>query len=295
MNITNRLFTYPVLCNEKDDYVASIFDATLSTEGSVVNSLRLNFHFEMDNKEIRQTMLDKKAEYVVHIECPTTSFRKTVSSEICSDVEYFIPYRELNGKLELVAFVLATQNIDNFVSDDWNDDFAGLQFDIPKGSILAFCNLPDLIISKDDQDLMKTSSIFSVVRRNTDANIPIDVEPNSDKIRIGLASKEYQLYNKFANIDEAQPIVNALVILPALVYIFEELRQDGNENKYGEKSWYISLERAYKKRGMNLQQVLFDSEKTSLECAQEAMDFPVASALSCIQDLFTADMEDFDE
>ena len=292
MNITNRLYTYPVLCHEKDDYVDSVFDVTMSTDGSTVNSLHLNIHFKMDNKEIRQAMLDKKAEYVLHIECPTTSYRTTVSSEIRSDIEYCIPYRNLNGKLELVAFVLATQSIESFISNDWNEDFEGLKFDIPKGSILAFYNLPDLIISKDDQDLMRSSSIFSVVKRNTDANIPINIELNSDKIRIGLASKEYQLYNKFANIAEAQSIVNALVILPALVYTFEELKQDGNEDNYKEKSWYISLERAYKKKGMNLQQVLLDGEKTSLECAQEAMDFPITSALACIQDLFTADMEE---
>ena len=92
MNITNRLYTYPVLCNEKDDYINSIFDVTISTDGSTVSNLYLNIHFKMNNKEIRQAMLDKKAEYVLHIECPTTSFRKTVSSEVRSDIEYSIPY-----------------------------------------------------------------------------------------------------------------------------------------------------------------------------------------------------------
>lgn len=294
MNITNRLYTYPILCNEKDDYVDSVFDVTMSTDDSTVSNLNLKIHFKMNNKEIRQAMLDKKAEYVIHIECPTTSFRAKVSSEIRSDIEYSIPYKKLNGKIELVAFVLATQNIEGFISNDWNEDFEGLKFDISKGSILAFHNLPDLIISKDDQDLMRASSIFSVVKRNTDANLPISIELNSDKIRIGLASKEYQMYNKFANVDEARPIVNALVILPALVYTFEELRQVGNEDNFKYKSWYISLEKAYQKKGVNLQQVLLDDDRTSLECAQDAMDLPITSALDCIQDLFTTDMEEFD-
>lgn len=292
MNITNRLYSYPVLCYEKDDYYDSVFDATLDTSHSTVNSLLIKLHFELKNKEIRSLMLNKKAEFAMHIECPTTSFRTTISSEIRSDIEYPIPYRNLNGKVELVAFVLATENIEGFVSEDWNEDFEGLKFDIPKGSILAFYNLPDLIISKDDQDLMKSSSIFSVTRRNCDAALPINIELSGEKIQIGLTSKEYDFYTKFANVDEARPIVNALVVLPVLVQTFEELRQDGKENEYIDKGWYISLEKAYKKKGVNLQQMLLEGEKTSLEYAQEAMELPITNALDCLDDLFANNEED---
>ncbi|MBR4026853.1 MAG: hypothetical protein IKJ01_04765 [Lachnospiraceae bacterium] len=288
MNISNRLYTYPILNQDKDDYKTSKFEVTVSKENSTVSSLDLKFKFTLINKEIRNLMLfDKSAEYVVHIECPTTSFRTIVTGDVSGEFSYQIPYKELNGKVEIVAFVLATKEIKNFSSIDWNEDFQGLTFDIPKGGILAFENLDDLMIIKDDQDLMNASSIFSIYKRNTDESKPAVVELNSPKIKIGLCTKEYNLYNKYAGMEETRILVNSLIVLPALVYVFEELRQEDNEETYKERLWYISLVRAYRKKGINLREVLMDETKTSYECAQEAMDLAINLALEGLEEIFT--------
>ncbi len=293
MNITNRLYTYPILCEEKDDYKTSVFDVDVSTENSTVSNFELKFQFKLTNKEIRDMMLfDKSAEYVVHIECPTTSFRTTVVGDVRGEFSYQIPYKDLNGKVEVVAFVLATKDIDNFTSADWNEDFEGLTFDISKGSILAFKNLDDFMIMKDDQDLMRASSIFSVYKRNTDESKPVVVELNSDKIKLGLCAKEYNLYNKYANLEVTRVVTNALVVLPALVFVFEELRQEESEETYKEKAWYISLAKAYRKKGIDLREVLMDESKTSYECAQEAMDLPINCAFESLEEIFSTSEED---
>lgn len=293
MNITNRLYTYPVLSHEKDDYKTSVFEVTVSTENSTVTNFDLKFNFKITNNEIRQLMLfDKRAEYVVHVECPTTSYRTTIKGDVRGDFSYQIPYKMLNGKVEIVAFVLATKDIKNFSSSDWNEDFEGLTFDIPKGSILAYENLDDYMIIKDDQDLMRASSIFSVYKRNTDETKPAVIELNSDKIKIGLCSKEYNLYNKYASVEATRQMVNALVVLPALVYVFEELRQEENEEVYKENLWYISLAKAYRKKGIDIREVLMDETKTSYECAQEAMDLPITNALTALEEVFTISEED---
>lgn len=293
MNITNRLYTYPVLSNEKDDYKTSIFEVAVSNEDSTVTNLNLKFNFKITNKEIRQLMLfEKSAEYVVHVECPTTSYRTTIRGDVRGEFSYQIPYKMLNGKVELVAFVLATKDIKCFSSTDWNDDFEGLTFDIPKGSILAYENLDDYMIIKDDQDLMRASSIFSVYKRNTDETKPAVIELNSDKIKIGLCTKEYNLYNKYASIEATRQLANALVVLPALVYVFEELRQVDNEEVYKEKLWYISLAKAYRKKGIDIREVLMDETKTSYECAQEAMDLPITNALTALEEVFNISEED---
>lgn len=293
MNITNRLYTYPVLSNEKDDYKTSVFEVTVSTENSTVTNFDLKFNIKITNREIRQLMLfDKSAEYVVHIECPTTSYRQTIKGDVRGEFSYQIPYKLLNGKVEIVAFVLATKDIRNFSSPDWNEDFEGLTFDIPKGSVLAYENLDDYMIIKDDQDLMRASSIFAVYKRNTDETKPAVIELNSDKIKIGLCTKEYNLYNKYAGVEATRQLVNALVVLPALVYVFEELRQEDNEEVYKEKVWYISLAKAYRKKGIDIREVLLDETKTSYECAQEAMDLPITNALCALEEIFNISEED---
>ena len=293
MNITNRLYTYPVLSNEKDDYKTSVFEVSVSTENSTVTNFDLKFNFKITNKEIRNLMLfDKCAEYVVHVECPMTSYRTVIRGDVRGEFSYQIPYKMLNGKVEVVAFVMASKDIKAFSSPDWNEDFEGLTFDIPKGSILAYQNLDDYMIIKDDQDLMRASSIFSVYKRNTDETKPAVIELNSDKIKIGLCAKEYNLYNKYAGIEETRQLANALVVLPALVYVFEELRQEENEEVYKEKVWYVSLAKAYRKKGIDIREVLMDETKTSYECAQEAMDLPITNALNALEDIFNVSEED---
>ena len=50
MNITKRLYTYPVLSEERDDYQNSTFDANVSYKMNGVNSLHLEcFDLHDDN------------------------------------------------------------------------------------------------------------------------------------------------------------------------------------------------------------------------------------------------------
>lgn len=51
MNITNRLFTYPVLSDEKDDYKESFFSVDYEQSMQGVNSLRLSFDIAMKRKK----------------------------------------------------------------------------------------------------------------------------------------------------------------------------------------------------------------------------------------------------
>jgi hypothetical protein len=291
MNITNRLYTYPILASEKDDYKKSVFEVDVSRENSNINSLVLEFKFKQTNQEIETLLFQKKAAFYIHIECSTTSYRRLISNKMSPTMSWTIPYKDINGRVELVAFILATENITKYSNSDWNEDFQGLTFDIPKGSIIAYQNLPDLIITKDDEDLQSASSIFSVVKDNVIDNHPATIELNSNKIKIILSAEEYKLYNKFSMMNTTRTIVNSLIVLPSLVYVFEELRQEGSADVYGDKSWFISLNNAYKKKNQDLIEVL-NSGKTSLECAQEAMDLPITEALKKVDSIYMTEQED---
>lgn len=51
MNITNRLFTYPILSDEKDDYKNSSFSVNYEHIMQGVNSLKLSFDITMNWKD----------------------------------------------------------------------------------------------------------------------------------------------------------------------------------------------------------------------------------------------------
>ena len=74
MNITKRLYTYPVLSEERDDYIDSVFDADVQYKMNGVNNLLFDFDIEMDNKDLQNMILEGDAEYVIHIECANTEY-----------------------------------------------------------------------------------------------------------------------------------------------------------------------------------------------------------------------------
>ncbi len=80
MNITNRLFAYPVLSDEKADYKESIFNVDFEQRMQGVNSLQLSFDIAMNCRELQEMILNGQAEYVIHLECTTTAYREVLRS-----------------------------------------------------------------------------------------------------------------------------------------------------------------------------------------------------------------------
>lgn len=285
MNITKRLYTYPVLSEERDDYIASIFDAEVRYKMNGVNNLLFDFDIEMDNNELRNLILAGDAEYVIHIECTNTSFRTTIHG-IAESFSKEIPVGRINGRLEIIVLIVAKKEIANFVNSDWIEDYQGLSFELAKGSILAYKNIPAIDIVKNYEELNNASSIFKVYKRLTNEPKPMEVDLSTAQIGIGLGLQEYEIYSRFCDKEEFQPILNSMMVFPALVYVFEELKQDNGIDSYAGRNWYISLSKAYEKRGIDLEDELLNSDKTSVQLAQEAMELPLNAALRKFADLF---------
>jgi hypothetical protein len=291
MNITKRLYTYPVLSEERDDYKNSTFDATVNYKMNGVNSLHMEFDIKMDNVDLQSLIGTGQAEYVIHIECSNTSYRTTIHS-ITDQVEKDIQIGRINGKMEVVVLIVSKMDINGLKVKDWVEDYQDIDFDISKGSILAYKNIPSFDIIKNYEELSSTSSIFKVYKRFTKEPKPMEVDLGSSQIGIGLGLQEFEIYSKFFDKVQFQPLLNTMVVFPALVYVFEELKQDdGIENNDGKK-WFVSLSKAYEKRGINLEEEIKSNEKTSVQLAQEAMELPLTAALKTMSDIFDTNEEE---
>lgn len=290
MNITKRLYTYPVLNEEKDDYLSSFFEVITNHSMAGVNALQLEFDILMNCDILQKKIDDGDAVFLIHIECSTTAFRTTVKSQM-KNIQKKIPISRVTGTIEMVAFVIAIKDIKAFKSDDWNDDFENMQFSIEKGSVLAYQNLHELDITKDYEEFSNASSIFMIYKRITNEEKPIEVELESNKIKIGLGTDEYSIYTRFFKKPEMQAILNSMIILPALVFVFEELKQDNGIEQFRNRKWYEALERAYDKRGVNLENEILSGEKKSIVLAQEAMDLPISHALTQISNIYEIEEE----
>ena len=113
---------------------------------------------------------------------------------------------------------------------------------------------------------------------------------DGDKIKIFLGAEDFKTFTRYAEKNDMQPILNAMVILPTLVYVFDELRED--IQMYESADWFISLCEAYKKHGLNFVSEITDSDKKSIELAQEVMELPITNALKNLSAIYEEGDED---
>lgn len=256
-----------------------------------VNSLQLSFDIAMNCRELQEMILNGQAEYVIHLECTTTAYREVLRS-VSKHIEHVIPISRVNGTLDAAAFVILKKRVTKFFSSDWVEDFDGMTFDLFQGSILAYQNLTSLDITKDYEEFTNAGSIFTIYKRVTDEDKPAEIMLDSPKIRIGLGSHDYDVYSIYSAKTELQPLFHSMLILPALVYVFEELKQDDGEETYHNKEWFLALEKSYAKRGIRFMDEVLNSEKTSYQLAQEAMELPISKAINQIPVFFDTTEED---
>lgn len=285
MKIDNRrLFTHPVLAADRDDYKTCHFNAERKFSLDAAGNLVFDMNFSTNCTEINQLIREDRAKYLLHVECPSTLYRKIFTS-IQTNFSCEIPLNRVREKIFCVAFIVLSEEIKNFSCANWNADFDGIRFDLPKGTVLAYENLLPLDINEDPNIFKNVASIFTVSKRAGDKSKPFEVNLGGEKVNIILNETDYNLYRQFCSDRKMQPILNTMIILPALVYIFNEFQSDDDKfSTYGERKWFLALKTAYKRRKINFEEYIL--EKTSIELAQEVMHSPLTKALENIRFIY---------
>ena len=283
-----RLFTYPVLAEERDDYKACKFFAKAESQptADAAGNLIFDVNLSTDCAEINRLIAGGNAEYLFHVECPATIYRQIFTHAV-GNFTCKIPLSLVKDKLYLAAFIVLRHDMKDFFCDDWNDDFDGLSFDLKKGSILAYKNFETQTLVEDPNLFKNVGSIFSIYRKLDDA-APFELNLTPQKIKIGLNSKDFNLYRRYCENPTLQPILNAMIILPALVSIFEELKQDAQEHE--SDAWFSALKAAYRRQKADFNKML--AEEDSLTLAQEVMGLPITTALESLAVMFDDAAED---
>ncbi|MBQ7704799.1 MAG: hypothetical protein IJT73_05145 [Selenomonadaceae bacterium] len=283
MKMNNRTFNYPVLASGRDDYKNCAFEADYNFRQTAA-AIIFNFDFDTDCPEIKNLIARGEAEYVVHFESAATIFRKILKSAR-AEISTEISLSRVKSVLEIVAAIVLKNDVENFYCKDWSEDFSGLKFNLTKGNVLAYKTLPSLKIPDNPDNFAGNESIFTVCRAVLEeTNFEVDFE--GEKIKITLGGAEYDFFVGANENLELQPVVNSLVILPALIYVLEELQAEGAVEDYQYKDWFLSLKHNY---GADFVDDL--KNKDLFELAQELINLPMARAFESLQKIYGEDEE----
>ena len=145
-------------------------------------------------------------------------------------------------------------------------------------------------ISKDIDDLANTPSIFNITK-NLDENCKqMLVDMFQRKIVIKLPLTDFYSYKALSASPLAQPILNSLTVVPALVYVLEELRalptQERSENS--DMLWYKVLSKALLTQfDCDIESEEFN-DQNCLVLAQKLINNPVTDAFTFLTSSFGA-------
>lgn len=282
MDIRPKFYPYPVLSQFSDDYKESEFEVNINVEKAGHNIL-IRFNSRVKDDGLNHLLSSSQAIFVYHLECSQTGYRKALSTTN-QLLDHVIFNDALAGKLQICPFIVASVDIKDYVNANFNPDYRGFKFDIDAGCVLGVGSQVDVQINKELSDLANTRSVFSIVPNEDPVSIGMLVDFDYNRIVIKLPETDFNNYQSLRGEVLVQSVLNSLVIIPALVYVLEEVskRDACDRYEYESYSWYRTIKRSLLRNfDCDIESIDF-AERNMLELAQNLINSPLTDALQVL-------------
>ena len=288
MKVRNKMYPYPVLSSYADDYVGSKFDviSSFSLDGY---DLKLDFSAELQNEHLMELLEDGRATIVYHIENSLAGFRNAYETDSLNH-SIKIPIRRIKDKVEICSFIIAKKDISNYTNSSFNADYGeGVSFDIEKGCVLAVANPFELNVPKVQEELKDRNSFISIIGKEDISELQVNLD-RKDKLVVYLPMDTHKRYRHMSNNPAIKQILVSTIIIPALIYTFEYLKNlakedDANFNSRLENfDWLKALQTILSKRPFEEKDFKsWIKNADSLMWAQKLLNTPITD---CIYQLY---------
>ena len=278
MSLQNRVFPYPVLRLHNSDYMESGYISEIDLLDRVTNIV-VACRSKIDNPDLKRLLDKGKIEFVYRIECPKTYYREIIKTSD-ENIRFRLDNNNLLGKVYIESLVVAKEHIKDFSSQDFHQDFKGIEFDFSLGNILGVGKSIQFQSDKNINDLYSVDSIFSIVRRDVDQEDGMRVDINGrGKIQVSLSKLDYNKYALLVKRPAYKSILNTMIVLPALIWAFESIRL--SEEFYEsnrEARWLKSINIVLEASNLALTPEAVE-RSSSFELAQNLLGMPLYRSL----------------
>lgn len=296
MNITNRLYPYPILSKTNGSILDSTFDVDVKPkiiqEGAVVSC---SVMATLKNQDLKQLVENGAAGIFIHVECPATTFREVyqITPEKCQsltaeklhgELVIEISSGKISGRVEIAPFIIACEDF-KYVNANVEAFYQGMTFDIDAGAILAEGEPTNFRVNIARTQLKSTNSIFVTVPSADEKQKAMNVDCENHRIRISMPQAMFQCYQAMKTSTANDSMLWSLIIIPAFVSALERVRAARETDRemfenFAQFKWFTSVNNALiEKKGFEL-----DSEKfvhsDMVELASVLIGNPLESVLN---------------
>ena len=288
MRVGKKLFPYPVInnCEKISSFKDSVFSLVYEDASDEENLILKDAHIVLDDMNLISLMSSGKVKGALIVECSATIYRVRFDIGM-KNRDIIIPLSELNDKVYISSFLYATEDLTDYKSDNFQEDYEDYSFNIEKYDILAADDGFMKIIEYDQEEDQKSDSIFSVIKtKNIDTML---VECSQKKIIIKLPENEHSLYYNLRYNKTYQPLFFSMMAIPALSSILQKFKdqeldiEEIADDYYWFNAVLASYEKMYNKKLTN---EIF-REVDALTLAQRLLN---NSTIEGINKLFHLDM-----
>ena len=282
MKIKQRMNSYPILSEITDDYMNSSFETEINWYDA--KKTRMKFDFKLDNETIQNLIKNGDAHYLVHMECPTTSFRQAYQSTQ-DEIIIELPQQNLNEKIEINTFIVAAKEIKEYTNPLFNLDFKDMKFYLSRGNMIAIGNAVEISI----EDKYNENSIIRITKRNDDSLDALRVDTSkSEYIIISLPGRLRDLYCNLGS-GQFENICRSIIILPVMMVVLKTMQVAANDDDTSvtELHWYKVIESWLDNQGIDVKDIDFDNEgeNSALAIAQIIFKNPIKNAFEELKNI----------
>ena len=216
---------HPVIGNGSDDidanFEAGIVD--ILTDSST-GTHRLSVDLNCSSQDAEKLIAQRKANYVVRIQCNKTFYRKIFKS--------FTPAREitltasdLKGKVELDFFISMCKDVKDFEFTEAHSDYGGQKFDLNTGDIIAQAETQQFLAEEKLDETEKLGSLIRFDVDKTGKRSSVWFEYGDSKITVYLPKTQHEQLNEvYLKQRHLYPILISSLATPALIQALQMLR-----------------------------------------------------------------------
>lgn len=267
MKALKQEFPHPLLAEGRDDYRENCKFNTAFEPGKIIvddDHIIIPIEYQLICDSLEELLTENKVRPIISVYCGEASYSRIFDfPKHKTKMEVKIPKYDVINKLEIEGMLLANTYIDQFSSDEFNQNyFGGAVFKLRKGDIMA--GESTRIIYLDASELEKPLSSIFTIRRIPDQKEGIRTVFELQKIQINLNEELYQQYIEYKEFNQEDHIryFNGVIIFPALVgavSIMKEVLQGTADSYLRGNLWYRSIEYQLKKQYPELKELPKDT------------------------------------
>lgn len=286
MQVKTKIFPYPIINHNQDysNYLNKTFELIFDEVEDEASYSLSNCRFETDSALLNRLYDEGKIGVVLAVECSATVYRKVFTIDKVGK-EVRLDKVDFTEKVDVSIFAYAKEDF-ILVSDEFDPDYLGVEFEIEKYDIVAANDGFNVHFKHEQSENNLVQSIFSVIPGpDMDENEYIVECDTGRKITITLSEKDYGNYKVIYTVPTYKEVFFNMILVPALIeglsqcktYLNDDSKDlDDIGNRY---IWFRSVQSAYKKlKGEELS--LQDFKAISpVTLAQWLLGRPLGSAL----------------